>query len=85
MQELPRFTKLRDTIITIQDLRNLWIHEVDGGLMRKMYCYFLRRCSLNYIFDPKTKIENHTIYDHLNSRKSLLRALKDPKNFYRLK
>lgn len=46
---------MRKKINTIQDLRDLWINEEYGKLMRKISEHYLRKRALPYIFNSNVK------------------------------
>lgn len=69
------------TINTIADLRNLWIDYKYAKEMRLLSNLFLRKYSLNYIFN--SRICNYG--SHIKYRYRLCEAIKEPKAFKHIK
>jgi hypothetical protein len=73
--------EMKKTINTIADLRRLWIDYKYSRCMRIISNLFLRKYSLNYIFN--SRICNFR--SHIKYRHRLCEAIKNPKAFRHIK
>ncbi len=62
---------------TIGRLKDIWLGESYGKIMRILYAYFLRKRSLHYIYS--SKIENKA--SHAKYKQKLLDSLAEPSSF----
>jgi len=68
-------------ITTIADLRSLWIDNPFESVIRTLSCVFLRRYSLNYIFN--SRVCNYV--SHIKYRQRFLEAIRAPNEFKHIK
>lgn len=61
-------------ITTIAQLRSLWVDNPYEQVLRTLSCHFLRKHSLNYIFN--SRINNHGT--HIKYRQRFLEVIKAP-------
>jgi hypothetical protein len=73
--------EIKKRINTIADLRRLWIDYKYAKCMRIISNLFLRKYSLNYIFN--SRICNFR--SHIKYRQRLREAVKDPQAFRHIK
>lgn len=78
MDELRRKKK---NINTIADLRSLWTESRYSQEIRMLSCLFLRKHSLQYIFN--SRVSNFA--SHIKYRAKLREALTDPQGFRNIK
>ncbi len=81
-KELIDYLELRKKeITTIADLRSLWIDNPYAQVIRTLSCVFLRKYSLNYIFN--SRVCNYV--SHIKYRQRFLEAIQAPNEFKHIK
>lgn len=64
-------------------MRNLWVDEEHGKLMRRISEHYFRKQALSYVFNSHVKPDAYAY--HIECRRKLREALRDPNNFTNLK
>lgn len=78
---IEELRKKKKGINTIADLRSLWTESRFSREIRILSCLFLRKYSLQYIFN--SRVSNFA--SHIKYRQKLREALTDPQGFRNIK